>query len=53
LVFWFFIGRSVAADALKVAMLPTLNAMSVMGLISIPGMVIIIFSPIFFFFLFF
>jgi len=28
----------VAVEALRAAMLPTLNAMSVMGLISIPGM---------------
>ncbi|RIB25300.1 UPF0014 family [Gigaspora rosea] len=31
-------GRSVAAEAIRLAMLPTINAMSIIGLISIPGM---------------
>ncbi|ORX95816.1 UPF0014-domain-containing protein [Basidiobolus meristosporus CBS 931.73] len=31
-------GRPVAVEAIRVAMLPTINSMSVMGLISIPGM---------------
>ncbi|CAG8441814.1 7564_t:CDS:2 [Dentiscutata heterogama] len=31
-------GRSVAAEATRLAMLPTINAMSIIGLISIPGM---------------
>ncbi|ORX95154.1 UPF0014-domain-containing protein [Basidiobolus meristosporus CBS 931.73] len=31
-------GRPVAVEAIRVAMLPSINSMSVMGLISIPGM---------------
>jgi ABC-type iron transport system FetAB permease component len=30
-------GRSIAVDAIRVAMLPTINQMSVIGLIAIPG----------------
>lgn len=36
---WWEASRPVAVEALRLAMLPTLNAMSVMGLITIPGMV--------------
>ncbi|CAG8516883.1 10942_t:CDS:2 [Cetraspora pellucida] len=31
-------GRSVATEAIRLAMLPTINSMSIIGLISIPGM---------------
>ncbi|KAK9722104.1 hypothetical protein K7432_002914 [Basidiobolus ranarum] len=31
-------GRPIAVEAIRIAMLPTINSMSVMGLISIPGM---------------
>lgn len=31
-------GRSIAVEAVRLAMLPTINQMSVIGLISIPGM---------------
>ena len=36
---WWEASRPVVVDAIRIAMLPTLNAMAVMGLISIPGMV--------------
>jgi ABC-type iron transport system FetAB permease component len=36
---WWEAARPMAVEALRLAMLPTLNAMSVMGLITIPGMV--------------